>query len=419
MTNTSLYPKNCKFLNLHLLTAYNVACLNRDEDSLPKSAFIGGVRRNRISSQCLKRALRTSEGYRKLFGDSSIRTRNPEELAGFLLSKPGFAVHDERVIRYILNSNMSSADGKKDVVVSVMPEEVKDMAGEIEAFLRSEGLTPDDLPDMSAPENTKTAEDEPDGKKDAKKKKGKVKKTDMPEADRIRTEIEGIMKRCGERVLKSGLGTFDIALSGRMCTSGFFRNVEAALSLSHAVTVHPADRQIDWFSAVDDAVSSGAAHLDTQEFGGGVFYAYACVNLDLLAHNLGIDRKSGSEDLLRKVGELAVLLASVSPNGKQHAMAARSRAGYILLHAGNSMISLDSAFEKPVRSSGEGFFVPAVSALENHVNRLGSAWDDIKNDSFAVMNTVTDNAPALDSLSDVSMLNSSGDMIRWISEVFR
>ncbi len=44
------------FIQLHLLTAYAPANLNRDESGRPKTAFMGGVERLRVSSQSLKRA---------------------------------------------------------------------------------------------------------------------------------------------------------------------------------------------------------------------------------------------------------------------------------------------------------------------------------------------------------------------------
>ena len=49
------------FLQLHLLTAYAPANLNRDDTGRPKSAVFGGAPRLRVSSQSLKRAWRESD----------------------------------------------------------------------------------------------------------------------------------------------------------------------------------------------------------------------------------------------------------------------------------------------------------------------------------------------------------------------
>ncbi len=47
-----------KLIELHILQSFPVSCLNRDDVGAPKSAVFGGVNRARISSQCLKRAIR-------------------------------------------------------------------------------------------------------------------------------------------------------------------------------------------------------------------------------------------------------------------------------------------------------------------------------------------------------------------------
>ena len=47
-----------KLIELHILQSFPVSCLNRDDVGAPKSAVFGGVPRARLSSQCLKRAIR-------------------------------------------------------------------------------------------------------------------------------------------------------------------------------------------------------------------------------------------------------------------------------------------------------------------------------------------------------------------------
>ena len=47
-----------KLIELHVLQSFPVSCLNRDDVGSPKTAVFGGVNRARISSQCLKRAIR-------------------------------------------------------------------------------------------------------------------------------------------------------------------------------------------------------------------------------------------------------------------------------------------------------------------------------------------------------------------------
>src|SRR5438093_9290663 len=64
------------FIQLHLLTSYPPANLNRDDLGRPKTAVMGGAQRLRISSQSLKRAWRTSELFQKqLEGRVGTRTK--------------------------------------------------------------------------------------------------------------------------------------------------------------------------------------------------------------------------------------------------------------------------------------------------------------------------------------------------------
>ena len=66
-----------RFVQLHLLTSYPPANLNRDDLGRPKTAVMGGVPRLRVSSQSLKRAWRTSEVFeRALKGHIGTRTKS-------------------------------------------------------------------------------------------------------------------------------------------------------------------------------------------------------------------------------------------------------------------------------------------------------------------------------------------------------
>mgnify|MGYP000495326082 FL=1 len=46
------------FINIHALISHPSSMMNRDDSGLQKTAVFGGTTRSRISSQCLKRAIR-------------------------------------------------------------------------------------------------------------------------------------------------------------------------------------------------------------------------------------------------------------------------------------------------------------------------------------------------------------------------
>ena len=69
-----------KFIQIHALTFYPSSNLNRDDLGKPKTAIIGNATRLRISSQCLKRAWRTSDLFQKDLKDNlGKRTRYFED----------------------------------------------------------------------------------------------------------------------------------------------------------------------------------------------------------------------------------------------------------------------------------------------------------------------------------------------------
>lgn len=64
------------FIQLHMLTSYPPANLNRDDLGRPKTARMGGAERLRVSSQSLKRHWRTSDLFQEAAaGHVGIRTK--------------------------------------------------------------------------------------------------------------------------------------------------------------------------------------------------------------------------------------------------------------------------------------------------------------------------------------------------------
>ncbi len=61
-------------IEIHMLQNHAPSNLNRDDTGAPKDALFGGIRRGRISSQCLKRSIRTSEQFKKAM-EGHIGTR--------------------------------------------------------------------------------------------------------------------------------------------------------------------------------------------------------------------------------------------------------------------------------------------------------------------------------------------------------
>src|SRR5690625_11672 len=77
-------------LEIHMLQNHAPSNLNRDDTGSPKDAIFGGVRRSRISSQALKRAIRRSPIFEEALEQSGVgyRTRQlPEKVRVRLIER--------------------------------------------------------------------------------------------------------------------------------------------------------------------------------------------------------------------------------------------------------------------------------------------------------------------------------------------
>ncbi|MBC8403351.1 MAG: type I-E CRISPR-associated protein Cas7/Cse4/CasC [Candidatus Marinimicrobia bacterium] len=344
------------FINFHILISHSPSCLNRDDMNMQKSAIFGGIRRVRISSQSLKRAMWKSNYYTDNIGKPSIRTRELGKLQPVYIK----ALEDRYTESQIIQA-LEWISGKEGLValstksVAVAPWVVEEVAYFCD-LIASVG-------------------EDADPKKLAKQ-----------------ISIDA-------RPLRIALANaVDIALSGRMATSGLMSNIDGAMAIAHSITTHAVDADIDWFTAVDDLVEmemeqrvggesvqgkgeQGAGHLDTQEFSSGVFYRYASLNLKQLQVNLGLlaDMKYEETAESRKAA-LAIakhvlhMMATVVPAAKQQSHAAYNPADFALVTFSDIPISLANAFEEPVKAKN-GFLITSIDKLKNYWETVHKGYD--------------------------------------------
>lgn len=321
-----------KFLQLHVLTSYPPSNLNRDDTGRPKTALVGDSNRLRISSQSLKRAWRTSDEFAEaLKAFTGIRTKmKGVEIYHELLNKGVKEKNAKEWAQSIAKQFGALKKEKKDKplidleieqLAHFSPEEneaIHTLVAQISA--RSSGPTDDELKLLSKPQRA-----------------------------------------------------VDIAMFGRMLAATPEYNMEAAVQVAHAITVHKAAVEDDYFSAVDDLNSGdedrGAAHIGEAGFGAGVFYLYLCIDKELLTKNLG-----GNKDLADKaLTALLHAITKVSPTGKQNSFASRVYAGYVLAEKGKQQPrSLAQAFLNPVR--GGSVFPDAITALKKRSENFDKVY---------------------------------------------
>ena len=310
-----------RFLQIHTLHSYTAALLNRDDSGLAKSLPFGGTRRTRISSQCLKRHWRMADDPHALGAiagaEASFRSR---ELVTKLVIDPLRASHPADLIAVLEAEFQKAVYGDKADKGKQSRQTLLFGAPEI-AWLGGEAAR---LAASSTPATIKVAVTEW-----AKGFKDNIK------ALRDATALPG------------GLTA---ALFGRMVTSDPAANIDAPVHVAHAFTVHEAETESDYFTAVDDLKAdeddSGADTIQETELTCGLFYGYVVIDLPGLIANCG-----GGRALAGKVvHNLLYLIAEISPGAKRGSTAPYGRAGLVLVEAGDRQPrSLADAYRSAVR----------------------------------------------------------------------
>ena len=343
-----------RFLQLHYLTAYPPSCCNRDESGRPKTAVYGGVNRLRISSQSLKRAVRTSEVMQSsLSGKMGVRSRRfGNEIIQHLTSRGVERTEAKRIAGRIASIfgrlDDKSKDGRISQLAFISPDE------------RSAAL--------------ELAEKAADG--------GSMEETAV--------ELRSL-------VLRSADTAADLALFGRMLADAPEFNRYAAVQVAHGLTTHAAHAEKDYFTAVDDlgkpGDAAGAGFVGEGGFGSGVFYIYVAVELSRLIGNLDGDRELAAT----AVSALARAFALVSPSGKRSGFAQNVRAAFIRAESGSVQPrSLACAFLKPV--VGDDLLATSIQKLHAAAADLDSAYGAAADDVLEM-----DVATRSGTLDDIAM----------------
>ncbi|MSM41134.1 MAG: type I-E CRISPR-associated protein Cas7/Cse4/CasC [Geobacter sp.] len=323
---------NKNFVNFHILISHSPSCLNRDDMNMQKSAIFGGKRRVRVSSQSLKRTMRKSPYYAEHLGEATVRTKHLSDLK-------------ELFVKALSRRFDAELIGKTMTLLTA-----KDLNAE--AVVEGDAVAPWAVEEFAwFCEQVKKAEEQ---KLDEKALTKQLKE----QAEAMR------------QALAKGL---DIALSGRMATSGLMSElgkVDGALAVAHAITTHTVDADIDWFTAVDDLQELGSGHLDTQEFSSGVFYRYASLNVAQLQANLG---NVPREKALEIAAHVLHLMATVVPSAKQQSFAAHNLADLAMVSFSDIPVSLANAFEEPVKAT-KGFLKPSVEALQDYWKAIHTGY---------------------------------------------
>ncbi len=358
-----------RFLQIHSLTSYPAALLNRDDAGFAKRIPFGGAIRTRISSQCLKRHWRTFQGDQAIANIEVEDQRVP-------MSVRSRRTFERYVYRPLLNEGI-----REDIAVEVTQVLMAKVLGQSEKA-------------------KKAAED---GSVIAGRT-GQVTVLGRPEIDFLLGEAraiagaiddpKGASKAVDERfkgqrgknlqALRLGAG-LDAALFGRMITSDILARGDAAIHVQHAMTVHEEASETDYFSAVDDLLADGeeeelgSGHIGTTELTSGLYYGYVVIDVPLLVSNVeGVERtewEGADHELAGEVVRRFVhLVATVSPGAKLGSTAPYSYAHMVLVESGNAQPrTLANAFLSPVRPRPD-IVTNCYRALAGHLTDLDRVY---------------------------------------------
>ncbi len=334
-------------IELHILQSFAPSNLNRDDTGAPKDCDFGGVRRARVSSQSLKRAMRRAFEVDDLVPPElrATRTKRVIGLIADALSSKG----QEAATGTALATSLLAAGG------------IKSTEGQVGALMFVGRDEIDALADLALAHAEQLLAAQPQAENGEK-----------PRGHKGAAGLPTFKKAVADALKKSR--SVDIALFGRMIAELPDGNVDASAQVAHAISTHRVELDFDYYTAMDDLATpgeTGAAMVDTVEFNAATYYRYANVDVDALAKHLG---DADRVHLALSAFLRAVIVAE--PTGKQNSFAAHNPPSYVLAVVRNAAAwSLANAFLRPVRASGEHDLVDrSIEELEAYWARLAKMY---------------------------------------------
>ncbi|MFF0205803.1 type I-E CRISPR-associated protein Cas7/Cse4/CasC [Streptomyces sp. NPDC005017] len=344
------------FLDVHALQTVPPSNLNRDDTGAPKTAVYGGVPRARVSSQAWKRAIRTYFRDEHLLdtAELGVRTKKVVELLAERITALDPTLSEEEALRRA--DEAVKAAGLKTEVPKRKADQAKDggpaPAPEAKYLVFLSARQLDALAALAA-------EGAADITAFFKEKKNK---------DRARQAADT-------------RHSVDIALFGRMVADIPDINVDAAVQVAHALSVHRVDNESDYYTAVDDNnrdEETGAGMIGTVDFNSATLYRYAALGIHQLAANLGQGLREDeprTEPVRRAVEAFVHSFAASLPTGKINTFGHHTLPDAVLVTLRSTWpVSYVSAFEDPVRTGEGGHLRAACDRLTAYVPDIERAY---------------------------------------------
>ncbi len=327
-------------IDIHILQNVPPSNMNRDDTGTPKSAYYGGVRRARVSSQAWKRATRKQFELLLPPKELGVRTKKVVEALADRIAVQDAALAG--VAPKLAEEVLKTATGSSFEVPKRKEKNDVDGTAIVESkylmFLSRRQL--DALAELAV-----SASGGGDPATLTKALKDKEVKARARSAVDTRHSI-------------------DIALFGRMVADSADLNVEAATQVAHALSVHRCDIESDYYTAVDDLneeSETGAGMIGTIDFNSSTLYRYAAVDVDELRRNLGVGLKDGeppSTPTAKAVAAFLEAFITSLPTGKINTFANHTLPSAVVVKIRDKWpLNFVGAFEEPVPKTDRGGFL--------------------------------------------------------------
>ncbi|TQJ05832.1 CRISPR system Cascade subunit CasC [Amycolatopsis cihanbeyliensis] len=299
-------------MDIHIIQTVPPSNINRDDTGSPKTAVYGGTRRARVSSQAWKRSTRDAFDSMLDTSELGVRTRRVVELLADEITRQDSGLKDQA--GKLAKATLEAAGIK--LKAARKKDEAPDESGYLLFLSHAQVAGLAELAVSAAAAGGTVTIDKKEAKARADQKQ-----------------------------------SVDIALFGRMVADDTELNVDAAVQVAHALSVHEASNEYDYYTAVDDhkradsEEDAGAGMIGTVEFNSATLYRYATVNVDRLRDTLG------SDDAARRAVEaFARAFVTSMPSGKQNTFANRTLPDAVLVVVRDTQpISFVGAFEEALR----------------------------------------------------------------------
>ena len=345
-------------LELHILQTVPPSNLIRDDTGSPKTAVYGGVRRARVSSQAWKRATRRTFDGLLDARDLGVRTKRVAELLADRIREHDISIEQTQAWA-LAAETIQSATGSK---IETPKRKASAKSDADQAAPESKYLM-----FLSARQLDGLAEIAIEGRHD------------------IKAFFKDKDNKARARQIANTKHSVDIALFGRMVADGADINVDAAAQVAHAISVHQADNESDYYTAVDDRKNRetddlGAGMIGTVEFNSATLYRYAAVDVDLLGKNLGKGLREDeplTDPVRRAVEAFTEGLITSLPTGKLNTFGNHTLPDAVIVKLRSSRpINLVAAFEQPCRADQEigGHLRQACERLAGYIPQVEHAY---------------------------------------------